>query len=166
MVAFRITVNGRTYFESEDLSVLTMVAEQIRRRSGYRISLHAGAGDAPVQWLAADLKLGDQIVSRVVDATETDQEPLTCSFCRREAHEVASLICGPSSAICDTCIRGFSTAVKNAAQLAGGASIRVEAEWNWGFCGNRPADAGGVVVRNGAAVCPACLRVCFDILSE
>ena len=102
MVGFKITVNGKTYCESDDISALTMVVEQIKRRRGYRISLHAGSGDAPLQWLEADLKRGDEIVIRVVDMSESEKgPPPACSFCARAVHEVSSLIQGPATAICD-----------------------------------------------------------------
>jgi len=167
MVGFRITVNGKTYCESDDISAITMVAEQIRRRSGYRISLHAGSGDSPVQWLDADLKIGDEIVISVVDLSEIEEgPPQTCSFCARAVHDVSSLIVGPAAAICDSCIRSLSTAVRNASELPLGASIREEPDWKCGFCSNGPANTGGVIVRNGAAVCPECLRVCSDMLGE
>ena len=166
MVGFKITVNGKSYCESDDISALTMVAEEIRRGTAYRVSLHAAAGDAPLQWLAADLKIGDEIVIRVVDMSEVEETPLACSFCNRAVHEVSTLVQGPDKAICDRCIRSFSTAVKNASELPAGASIRDEPEWNCGFCSNRPSTTGGVVVRNGAAVCPECLRVGSDILDE
>jgi len=167
MVGFRITVNGNTYCESDDVSALTMVAETVARRSGYRISLHAGSGDAPVQWLTADLKIGDEIVIRVVDLSEAEQgPPLGCSFCGREVHDVSTLVHGPAAAICDDCIQGFSTALRTSTQLPTGASIRGESEWRCGFCSNQPTNTGGLVVRNGAAVCPECLRACSDILTE
>ena len=167
MVGFRITVNGNTYCESDDISALTMVAEQIGRRSGYRISLHAGSGDAPVQWLAADLKVGDEIVISVVDLSETeDAPPLACSFCGQAVHDVSTLVRGPAAAICDNCIRSFSTAVRTATELPAGASIRDDSKWSCGFCSNQPANTGGLVVRNGPAVCPVCLRACSDILAE
>jgi len=144
-----------------------MVAEQIRRRTGYRISLHAGSGDAPLQWLEADLKVGDEIVIRVIDTAEMEEgRPHACSFCAREVHEVSSLIVGPATAICDGCIRSLSTAVKNATELPLGVSIRDDPDSKCGFCSNQPANPIGVIVRNGAAVCPECLRVCSEILAE
>jgi hypothetical protein len=167
MVGFRITINGNTYCESDDISALTMVAEVVARRTGYRISLHAGSGDAPVQWLAADLKIGDEIVIRVVDLAEAEEtSPLGCSFCGREVPDVSTLVQGPAAAICDDCIRSFRTALRNATQLPVGASIRGDSEWRCGFCSNQPTNGGGLVVRNGAAVCPECLRACSDILDE
>ena len=71
MVAFEITINGKPYCESEDITVLTMVVEEIQRRGGQRISLHAsGASEGPLQFLAANLGVGDEIVVRIVEASE------------------------------------------------------------------------------------------------
>jgi hypothetical protein len=135
--------------------------------AGIAFHLHAGSGDAPVQWLAADFKIGDEIVISVVDLAETDEAPpLAWSFCGHAVHDVSTLVRGPGAAICDNCIRNFSTAVRTATELPAGASIRDDSEGSCGFCSNQPANTGGVVVRNGAAVCPVCLRVCSDILAE
>jgi hypothetical protein len=46
MVAFQISINGTRYCESNDITVVTMVVEELRRRGSHRISLHAGTGDA------------------------------------------------------------------------------------------------------------------------
>jgi hypothetical protein len=108
-----------------------------------------------------------EIVISVVDLSEAEEAPPpACSFCGRAVHDVSTLVRGPAAAICDNCIRSFSTAVRTATELPASASIRDDSEWSCGFCSNQPANTGGVVVRNGAAVCPACLRVCSDILAE
>ena len=92
MIAFQITINGQKYCESEDISVFTMVAEEIQRREAFRISLHAGGPDSPLQWLTANLRVGDEIAIRVVDTSEFEPSaPPTCSFCAREVHEVSTL---------------------------------------------------------------------------
>ena len=164
MVTFQISINGKPYCESDDITTVTMVAEEIRR-DACRISLHAGGSETSLQWLAADLKAGDEIVIRVVEFEEPEfTGPSGCSFCGREIHEVLRLIQGRSAAICDACIRGFSAAVKNGTELPLGASLRDEPEWVCGFCGNQPGNIPGVVVRNGAALCPECLRACSDVL--
>jgi hypothetical protein len=166
-VAFQITVNGKPYCESEDITVLTMVAEEIRRRDGHRISLHASAGETQVQWLSANLTVGDEVIVRIVDAAGVDNAgALGCGFCGHEVNDVENLVQGPSVAICDRCIASLSGAVKNANPLPVGASMRDEPEWACGFCANQPGTIPGVVVRNGAAVCPECLRACVDILAE
>jgi hypothetical protein len=37
-------------------------------------------------------------------ATTTPKEPLRCSFCRKDQHQVAKLVAGPNVHICDACI--------------------------------------------------------------
>jgi len=163
--AFQITINGKPYGESEDITVLTLVAEEVRRRSGERISLHASASESQMQWLAANLTIGDEIVVRIVDASELeDAGPHGCNFCGRDVHEVSKLLEGPAGAICDGCITSFSDAVKNVAPLPLGASIRDEPEWTCRICAKQPGRIPGVVVRNGAAICPECLRAAVEIL--
>jgi hypothetical protein len=167
MVAFQITVNGKPYCESEDLTVVTMVVDEVRRRNARRISLHARAGEAAVQWLAADLTVGDEIVIRVVDSADLQEAAVpTCSFCGREAHEASSVVQGPSAAICDVCVGSLSAALREGSPLPLGVAIRDEPDWICGLCGKAPGVVPGVMVRNGAAVCPECLRACVDILSE
>lgn len=167
MVAFQITINGQKYCESEDISVLTMVVEEIRRREAFRISLHAGGPDSPLQWLTANLRVGDEIAIRVVDSSQFEAAgPSTCSFCGREVLEVSTVVQGQTAAICDRCVASFSMAVKNGTELPVGASIRDEPTWACGFCHNQPGNITGVVVRNGAAVCPECLRTCAEIIEE
>jgi len=34
------------------------------------------------------------------------------------------------------------------------------------FCANQPGTVPGVIVRNGAAICPECLRAAGDILAD
>jgi hypothetical protein len=163
--AFQITINGKPYGESEDITVVTMVAEQVRGSKGERISLYASGGESQVRWLAANLTVGDEVVVRIVDASEVeDALPLGCNFCGRDIHDVSHLLHGPAAAICDGCIASFSEAVKNVGSLPLGASIRDDPEWTCGFCTNQPGRIPGVVVRNGAAICPECLRACVDIL--
>jgi len=172
MTGFKITVNGKTYCESADVSTVTMVAEERPRRGGCRISLHAGSADAAMQWLAADMKVGDEIVIQVIEAPEPESEEqpesLGCSFCGRDAYDVSCLVRGPAAAICGECIRGFSMAVRGGAGLPAGAVIRDSPDAVCGFCSNRPGNVPGVpgvVVQNGAAVCPECLRACSDMLA-
>jgi hypothetical protein len=166
-LAFQITINGKPYFESEDVTVITMVVEQIRRGGGHRISLHASAGEAQLQGLAASFAVGDEVVIKIVDVSDIQEaDPRGCSFCGRQVHEVSSLVQGLSTAICDRCITSISAAVKTGSPLPTGASIRDEPDWSCGFCGNQPGSVPGVVVRNGAAVCPEYLRACADILSD
>jgi len=163
---FQISVNGKPYCESEDLTALTMVVEEVRHE-GHRISLHVRAGEAPVQWLAANLTIGDEIVIRVVDPAEFEAaDPLGCSFCGRDVHDVSNVIQGPSAAICDQCIASFSDAVQQKSLLLFGASIRDEPEWSCGLCATHSGSVSGVIVRNGAAVCPECLRACVEIIAD
>jgi len=166
LITFQISINGKTYHESEEITVLTMIVEEVRRRMEPRISLHAGsAGEGALQWLKPNLGVGDEIVIRIVETAEQeDSESLMCSFCGREAHEVSNLIAGQSAFICDGCIQGFGSALRDGTALPLGASIRDEYEWACGICDKHPGAIPGVIVRNGAAICPECLHACSDIL--
>jgi len=167
MVKFQIKINGEPYFDSDEITALTLVAEEIRRRKGLRISLHASAGNDSLQRLAANLKVGDEITVQIVDSSEQlDSIPDACSFCGREWQEVSNLVKGETVTICDRCVSAFSEAVTTQKELPIGTAIRDESSWACGFCKNSPDIIPGVIVRNGAAICPECLRACSDILSE
>ena len=164
-VTFEVTINGKPYGEAKDVTVLTVVAEQMRHHEAPRVTLHAGAAGGAVQLLTANLSPGDEIVVRIVETMHTtDTELLVCSFCGRDQNDVSALVNGPSAAICDGCIHAFSDAIRDAAPLPLGASLRDDPECACGFCGNRPSTIPGVVFRNGAAICAECLHVSVDIV--
>jgi hypothetical protein len=41
--------------------------------------------------------------------------------------------------------------------------IRVNGEARCGFCLMAPPDVAGLLVRNGSAICPQCVRVCAEL---
>lgn len=167
IVRFQITINGEPYFDPDDITALTLVLEEIWRRDEERISLHASGGEDSMQWLASNLKVGDEIVIKIVDGSrDADQIPDACSFCGRKSQEVESLIGGKKIAICGDCVAGFSQAITSQKQLPIGAAIHDEPSWACGFCGNGPEAIPGLIVRNGAAICPECLHACSDISPE
>lgn len=166
-VRFQITINGEPYFDPDDITALTLVVEEIWRRDEERISLHASGGEDSMQWLVADLKVGDEIVVKIIDSLrEIDQIPDTCSFCGRESHEVSGFIAGGNVVICEECVTGFSQAITAQKRLPIGAAIHDEPSWACGFCGKSPDVIPGLIVRNGAAICPECLHACSDISSQ
>jgi hypothetical protein len=169
MTGFRISVNGEPFCESHDLTVFTMVVEDTGLSGEQRVMLHARAGEGPLQWLAANLHAGDAVRIEVVDIAVADAANETqraCSFCGGDIHELNSLIEGPGAAICDGCSTSFSEAVRNRASLPAGAAIHSETALTCGFCGQGHEDVPALIVRNGAAICPECLRSCEDMLRD
>jgi len=168
MVAFRVSINGKPYCETEDITAITLVAELMNRRNRDRVTLHASsADDRTLQWLNAQLGVGDEIQVRIIDASEiVDSSPTGCNFCGRSIHELENLVQGTDVAICNHCVTAFAATVKNGTHLPLGASIRDDSERSCGFCRKQPGDVPGVVVRNGAAICPECLRACSDIIGS
>jgi hypothetical protein len=169
MIGFRITVNEKGFCESDDLTAFTMVVEDLRNSDEQRVSLHAQAGDGPLQWLAANLKVGDTVKIEVVDlvaAAESEHEELACGFCARDVHAVRNLIQGQDVAICDGCTMAFSEAVKAGGRLPTAATIQDDPKWVCAFCNKAAARMAGVIVRNAAAICPECLSACNDILQD
>jgi hypothetical protein len=171
MSAFRISINGKPWFDSDDLTTLTMAVEELRRNPRPRVSVHAAAGEGPMQWLDADLKAGDTIVIEVLEHVEEEQgeeetSPLMCAFCGRASHDVEYLLESRSTRLCSACVSDFGAALGHNGALPLGASFRDEPDWACGFCGKRPKDVPGVIVRNGAAICPQCVHACADMLSS
>ena len=162
-------MNEKGFCESDDLTTFTMVVEDLRNSEEQRVSLHAQAGDGPLQWLAANLKIGDTVKIEVVDlvaGAESENEEFACGFCGRDMHAVRNLIQGQDVAICDGCTMAFSEAVRTGGRLPTGAIIQDEPKWVCGFCSKVAAGMAGVIVRNAAAICPECLSACNDILQD
>lgn len=165
MSAFRISINGKPWFDSDDLTTLTMAIEELRRNPRPRVSIHAAAREGPMRWLDADLRTGDTIVIEVVEEDGTPETaPLACSFCGRASHEVDQLLESRSTRVCGVCVADFGAALSGGAALPVGASFRDEPEWACGCCGRRPKEVPGVIVRNGAAICPQCVHASADVL--
>jgi hypothetical protein len=167
MVAFEILVNGERRFSDDRVTAITLAADWVSRRNAERVSLHVGVGEPgerQVQHLGADLGPGDEITIRVLaERDHVLRDPELCSFCGSEVQSVKSLVAGPQVAICDACLAAFSAVVASGARLPIGASIHERGDIRCGFCRKAPPKVPGVLVRNGAAVCPECLRACADV---
>jgi hypothetical protein len=167
MVAFRIKINGKPFGDSEEITALTVISEKVPRCEKHNISLHASAGDGSVQWLASNLSVGDEILVQIEEFDEqSDSVPNACNFCGRDMHDVSNFITGLLAAICNRCVAEFSESLINGKKLPLGAAIRDESSWTCAFCEKHPDNIPGVIVRNGTAICPECLRVCSDISSD
>jgi hypothetical protein len=178
MILFEITINGKPYEPITEVTTLTMVSEAlgldggegelIRRRPPERVSLMvSGDPDDPIQALAANLAPGDEVVIRVVEEETEPADPYPqdrCAYCGRDWAQVKQMIVGLQAGICDACSREFSSALIGQARLPLGASLRVDGDLKCGFCNAPPSATGGAIVRNGAAICPACLHACVDLM--
>ncbi len=128
-----------------------------------------GAGEREVQYLGSDLGPGDEISIRVLTdeaKADTDDAPRGCSFCASEIHHVQSLVSGPQTAICETCLAAIDAVMRRGAPLPLGAFIRQDEDRRCGFCLKGPPEVAGLIVRNDAAVCPECLRGLVDVKGE
>jgi len=172
MVAFEITVNGERRFVGDGVTAITLAADRVARRKADRVSLHVGIGEPgerQVQYLGADLGPGDEISIRVLRDEETERAvagPESCSFCGNGVDDIRSLVAGPQVAICDSCLGSFDAVVARGVALPVGASIQEEGDGRCGFCQKGPPEMAGLLVRNGAAVCPECLRACVDMTRD
>jgi ClpX C4-type zinc finger protein len=170
MVFFEIRVNGERRFAGDDVKAITVVSDPVRRREVDRVTVHVGCGGSggrEVQYFGSDLQAGDEISIRLVsdEAAAHLAPPDGCSFCGSAIAQLASLVAGGQVAICGSCILAFDAVVTRSAALPVGASIREDAERHCGFCLKAPPEVAAVLVRNAAAICPECLRVCVDITS-
>jgi hypothetical protein len=172
VIWFEVRVNGEERFRGDNVTAVTLVSDRVARRGYNRVSLHVGEGEQgerEVHHLGADLAAGDEITIRLLDddqARAAMSAPEACSFCARDIHHFQSLVAGSSVAICDTCISSFHAVVKEGAPLPVGASIQEAGDAGCGFCGKTRPTVAGLLVRNGAAICPECLRVCADLRGD
>ena len=166
MIAFEILINGTVYNESDDITAVTVVAEQVRGGQSERVSVHGQSVDGRIQWLDSHLSIGDEIRIRIVESSGAASDLATgCNFCGRESEELDRLVSGRSVAICDDCTIRFAETLKSSAPLPIGASIRDDPKRGCDFCGKHGHDVGGLLVRNGAAICPECVRSCEDLFT-
>jgi hypothetical protein len=168
VATFEISVNGERRFVGDDVKAVTIVSDWISRKQLDRISVHVGVGgpgEREVHYLGSDLHAGDEISIRVLEDDElvASDAPEACSFCGQEMHHVQSLVAGKQAAICDGCVASFDAVVTTSAALPLGAAIRQDGDERCGFCLKGPSEVAGLFVRNAAAICPECLRVCADI---
>jgi hypothetical protein len=172
MIAFEIRINGELCGIGQDVTAVTLVADWVQRRRAERVSLHVGhpeghgpSNERTVHWLDAHLGVGDEVVIRIVDVAESASPGLeTCSFCAGDLSGAASLIHGRQVAICSSCIALFDASLAAGMPLPLGAQFQDDPKQGCGFCGKAPGEVPGVVVRNGAALCPECLRSCAEII--
>ena len=171
MAVFEIKVNREFRFRGDDVTAITVVSDLVGKAQVERIAMHVGAGgpgERTIHHLAADLVPGDEITIRVVEDSEFDglasPAPKGCSFCGSPSHDVHSLVTTKHQAICDACLSSFSAVVLRGAALPVGASLReTTGAPSCAFCDKAPPDVPAVLVRNDAAICPACLRSCVDL---
>lgn len=167
MIAFEILINGTRYGESEDISAVTVVAEQIPRRPSERVTVHGQSVDGQIQWLDSHLSIGDEIRIRVIEASGSRANvPSGCNFCGRGTSEIARLILGRAVAVCDNCTSRFASSLKSGSALPIGASIHDDPKRGCDFCGQHGHDVGGLIVRNAATICPECVHSCEDLFAE
>lgn len=167
MIAFDITINGRPYGETEEITAVTIVAEYVAGRRSERVSVHGQSADGRLQWLDAHLSIGDEIRVRIVEASDAaTSSPSGCNYCGRSVGDVLKLVTGNKLAICDDCTKRFADSLKSGSALPIGASIHDDPEQACGFCGRDPREVTGVIVRNGAAICAECVRTCEDLVRE
>jgi hypothetical protein len=167
VIAFEIRINGTPYAESEEITAVTVVAEYVGGVKSERVSVHGQSSDGRIQWLDANLSIGDEVRIRIVEASASVAfAPTGCSFCARELPDVVRLIQGVTVAICDDCTMGFAASLKDGAALPLGAAIHDQPAQKCGFCGQGAPEVAGVLVRNAAAICGQCVRTCEELVAE
>jgi transposase-like protein len=163
------------------------VARADFHRAVRRLHLHGSS----LRELAASLGLSHQRVHQIVEeaggsrrwiraksGVRRDDLMLVCSFCGKSQHEVAKLIAGPSVYICDGCV----TLAEGV--LGSGEAARTEygqvttvSEGNprmpCSFCGKTRSQVTGLAIappvphrKSPATICPECLALCDEIISD
>jgi len=172
MIAFELLINGERWYVSQDVTAVTMAVDWVQRRRAERVSIHVGCPEGidasperQVHWLDAHLGIGDEVTIRIVDALEmVASDHGECSYCGAGVDAVVSVVVGRRVAICGSCVAQFDAVLVSGAALPVGASLHDDPSRGCGFCGKFFGDVAGLIVRNGVAICPECMRTCADII--
>lgn len=124
-----------------------------------------------LKWINQDLKVGDVITIKIIDAAECD-EPITkeisyiqCSFCGKRPSEVEKLISGPGVHICNECVGDGLQAIIDG-EPTGKITMLLakKAEAPCSFCGQKSVDVVRIVGVPTARICNQCLKICVEVL--
>jgi ClpX C4-type zinc finger len=165
------------------------VARAEFHRAVRRLHLHG----ASLRELAPALGLSHQRVYQIVEEAggsrrwlrrsegrrpPRDPDLLACTFCGKSQKKVRKLIAGPGVYVCDGCVRlarsvvGSGSAADTALGTLNAASEQ-DSKLRCSFCGKDRAQAGGLVVltvgtprKIVACICPECLDLCDEIITE
>ena len=188
MKCFEVTINGRKVCTAGigDYGVLNTVlsfvggkessdqtpSESLELRVGGVATSTVGATEA-VEWLQRDLAVGDEIVIRIIEASECDQPEskevtyIDCSFCGKKQAEAKTLIAGPAVYVCDECVQDCKNALKSSEPTGGITMILSKAaQATCSFCGQKPTEVDGIVGVPQAKICNQCIKICEEILSK
>jgi len=193
---FEVTINGKKVCTAGigDDGVLTSILSLVAKsQTGSRLTSEIEKGDPfeslnlrvsgiatpkdgvneMVEWLHRDLVVGDEIVVKIIDASDCD-EPTSkevtnteCSFCGKKQQEAKKLIAGPAVFICDECVQDCLNALaddKPAGRITKVLTKTSEAPCS--FCGLKRMDVDGMVGVPRARICNQCVKICEDILAR
>lgn len=188
MKCFEVTINGRKVCTAGigDYGVLNTVlsfvggkessdqtpSESLELRVGGVATSTVGATEA-VEWLQRDLAVGDEIVIRIIEASECDQPEskevtyIDCSFCGKKQAEAKKLIAGPAVYVCDECVQDCKNALKSSEPTGSITMILSKAaQATCSFCGQKPTEVDGIVGVPQAKICNQCIKICEEILAK
>jgi hypothetical protein len=149
-------------------------------RAEFHRAVHLlASGSSPPQDVAAALGLTARQLHEI--APEIGRHDLFCSFCGSAQLEVGKLIAGPGAYICDACV-GLAGGVASSGEAAGTpqgqlrAVPRQDPRARCSFCGKHRNQLPSLVTleagkppedpRGPPAICPECLSLCEEIITE
>lgn len=132
--------------------------------------------------VAAVLRLSDEQLNEILQqADAAGRRPprpgLSCSFCATSQYEVRKLIAGPGVYICDACVGlagGVAGSGRSAATRLGQlrAVPEQDSQAQCSFCGKHRDQLASLAALSAeapnepAAICPECISLCEEILTE
>ena len=181
MICFEVYINGQKVClagigNDGVLSIMTtFIASGESQRTDFRVGVLIkidAETQQQVEWLDRELKVGDEITIKIVEAENYDApmngrtQSLQCSFCGKQQDEVSKLIAGPNNYICNECVVLCSQAIAEGAAVGNIALFEAETNTSCSFCEKQPPEVENIVGFAENRTCNECVDICKEIISD
>lgn len=188
MKCFEVTINGKKVCTAGigDYGVLNTILSFVGGKESsdqtpserleltvFGVATSTVGASEHLEWLRRDLLVGDEIVIRIIEASECDQPAskevtyVDCSFCGKKQAEAKTLIAGPAVYVCDECVQDCKNALRSSEPTGSITMILSKAaQATCSFCGRKPMEVDGIVGVPQAKICNQCIKICEEILAK